>query len=136
MKDWKILQFIVDATLKFTYYKKVRNLKKGSPYSKVIHIREALEDLAVHSRCNIKVHVLQNKHWNALKNFINLVENQKNNFKPLITDQAVKIYLQQFKELLNEKGIQRQLTIPSTPQQNGVAEMRNLYVHCWKWLGR
>ncbi|KAL5865146.1 hypothetical protein ACOSQ3_002660 [Xanthoceras sorbifolium] len=34
-------------------------LKKGSPHSKVIHIHEGLEDLAVHNRRNIKPHVIQ-----------------------------------------------------------------------------
>ena len=32
---------------------------------------------------------------------------------------------EQFKELCDEKGIMRQLTMPQTPQQNGVAERRN-----------
>ena len=31
----------------------------------------------------------------------------------------------QFQELREEKGIRRQLTIPGTPQQNGVAKRRN-----------
>jgi transposase InsO family protein len=44
--------------------------------------------------------------------------------KVLRTDRG---YLsEQFKKICDEKGITRQLTISYTPQQNGVAERRNM----------
>ena len=46
-----------------------------------------------------------------------MTENQlDNNVKALRTDQEREYLLEQFKELCNEKGIKRQLTIPGTPQ--------------------
>jgi len=56
------------------------------------------------------------------RRYLNLVENQKNaTVKALRTDRGE--YLSEmFKQLCNEKGIKRQLTIPYTPQQNGAAE--------------
>ena len=57
---------------------------------------------------------------------MNLVENQLDKkIKVLRTDRGREYLSNQFKELCNEKGIERQLTIPYTPQQNGVAERRN-----------
>ena len=38
---------------------------------------------------------------------------------------ALRTDREQFKELCDEKGIARQLTMPYTPQQNGVVERRN-----------
>ena len=45
--------------------------------------------------------------------------------KALKTDQGREYLSEQFKKFCDEKGIARQLTIPYTPQQNGVAERRN-----------
>ena len=45
--------------------------------------------------------------------------------KTLRRDRGREYILEQFKDLCDEKGISRQLTIPGTPQQNGVAERRN-----------
>ncbi|KAK4838535.1 hypothetical protein QYF36_014541 [Acer negundo] len=62
----------------------------------------------------------------CFKIFMNLVENQLDKkIKVLRTDQGREYLSNQFNELCNEKGIERQLTIPYTPQQNGVAERRN-----------
>ncbi len=41
------------------------------------------------------------------------------------TDRGREYLSKQFKELCDVKEIIRQLTIPGTPQQNGVAERRN-----------
>ena len=55
-----------------------------------------------------------------------LVENQLDkSIKALRTDHGHEYLSEQFKELYDEKGIARQLTMPYTPQQNGVAERRN-----------
>ena len=45
--------------------------------------------------------------------------------KTLRTDRGREYLSDQFKSFFDEKGIARQLTIPYTPQQNGVAERRN-----------
>ena len=55
-----------------------------------------------------------------------LVENQLNaNIKALRTDRGREYLPDKFKNFCDEKGIVRQLTIPYTPQQNGVVERRN-----------
>ena len=57
---------------------------------------------------------------------MNLVENQLNlRIKVLRTNHGRDYLSDQFKDLCDEKGIVRQLTISYTPQQNGVAERRN-----------
>ena len=57
---------------------------------------------------------------------MSLVENQSGRtIKALRTDRGREYLSELFKQLCDEKGIQRQLTIPYTPQQNGVAERRN-----------
>ena len=54
------------------------------------------------------------------------VENQKEmNLKVFRTNRGCKYLSKQFQGLYEEKGVCRQLTTPSTPQQNGVAERRN-----------
>ena len=45
--------------------------------------------------------------------------------KTLRTDRGRKYQLEKFKDLCDEKGISRQLTIPGTPQKNGVAKRKN-----------
>lgn len=52
----------------------------------------------------------------------NEVENQMDRTK---LDRGCEYLLDQFKNLCNEKGIIRQLTIPHTAQQNGISERRN-----------
>uniref|UniRef100_A0A2N9FDK1 Integrase catalytic domain-containing protein n=1 Tax=Fagus sylvatica TaxID=28930 RepID=A0A2N9FDK1_FAGSY len=62
----------------------------------------------------------------CFRRFMNLVENQmERTIKTLRTDRGCKYLSEQFRELGENKGIRRQLTIPGTPQQNGVAEKRN-----------
>ena len=62
----------------------------------------------------------------CFKRFVAEVENQKErNVKVFQTNRGREYLAKQFQELCEEKGIRRQLTIPSTPQQNGVAERRN-----------
>jgi transposase InsO family protein len=52
-----------------------------------------------------------------------LVENQLDkSIKALRTDRGHEYLSKQFKELCEGKGIKRQLTMPRTPQQNGVVE--------------
>ncbi|KAG5524057.1 hypothetical protein RHGRI_030902 [Rhododendron griersonianum] len=58
--------------------------------------------------------------------FVKEVENQKERtLKVLRTDCGREYLSEQFKGLCEDKGIQRQLTISRTPQQNGVVERRN-----------
>ena len=62
----------------------------------------------------------------CFKHYINLVENQLDKkIKTLRRDRGREYILEQFKDLCDEKGISRQLTIPGTPQQNGVTKIRN-----------
>ena len=57
---------------------------------------------------------------------MSLVENQLDRkIKVLRTDRGGEYQSTHFKELCDEKGIVHQLTMPYTPQQNGVAERRN-----------
>ena len=60
------------------------------------------------------------------KRFVAEVETQLDRrVKTLRTDRGHEYLLHVFKEFYEDKGIRRQLTIPGTPQQNGVAERRN-----------
>ena len=54
---------------------------------------------------------VENKHEKGLKTFK--------------TDRGREYLSNQFKEFCEEKGIVRHITIPRTPQENGVAERRN-----------
>lgn len=62
----------------------------------------------------------------CFRRFMNLVENQLDKrIKALRTDRGREYLSDEFKVLCDEKGIEHQLSIPRTPQQNGVAERRN-----------
>ena len=62
----------------------------------------------------------------CFKRYLAEVENQQSkSLKTFRTDRGREYLSDQFKETCEEKGIRRQLTIPHTPQQNGVAERRN-----------
>ncbi len=63
---------------------------------------------------------------NCFIKFFAMVENQLDRtVKVLHTDCGREYLSEQFKQLCQDKGIVRQLTIPRTPQQNGVIEQRN-----------
>ena len=63
----------------------------------------------------------------CFKSYSTLVENQLNTkIKFLRTDRGREYLSNLFNAYCDEKGIARQLTIPYTPQQNGVAEIRNM----------
>jgi hypothetical protein len=74
------------------------------------------------------VYLISHK-FKALDCFIrytNLVENKlSTKIKALRTDRGRNYLSEQFNFFYDEKSIARQLTIPYTPQQNGVAEKRN-----------
>ena len=62
----------------------------------------------------------------CFKHFQQMAENQlTTKIKALQTNRGREYLSDQFCEWCEEKGIARQLTIPCTPQQNGVAEQRN-----------
>ncbi|KAH9618858.1 hypothetical protein KSS87_009464, partial [Heliosperma pusillum] len=62
----------------------------------------------------------------TFKRFVTEVENQlERKVKTLRTDRGREYLSDMFEGFCGEKGIRRQLTIPYTPQQNGVAERRN-----------
>ena len=63
----------------------------------------------------------------CFKRYSRLVENKLNvNIKALETDRGREYLYDLFKNYCDDKGIARQLTIPLTPQQNGVAKRRNI----------
>ena len=67
--------------------------------------------------------------------FVHEVENQMDkSLKTLRTDKGREYLFDQFRSLCEEKGIVRHLTIPDTPQQNGV--QNDEIGLCWKWLDR
>lgn len=58
--------------------------------------------------------------------FKNLVEKQtEKKIKAFRSDNGREFLNKQFDEFLNKNGIKRQLSVPYTPQQNGVAERAN-----------
>ena len=60
------------------------------------------------------------------KRFVVEVENKhEKGLRTLRTNRGREYLSYQFKEFCEEKGILRHLTIPRTPQQNGVSEIRN-----------
>lgn len=62
----------------------------------------------------------------TFKRFKNLVENQSGlKIKKLRTDRGIEYISGEFIKLLEESGIERQLTAEYSPQQNGVSERRN-----------
>jgi transposase InsO family protein len=55
-----------------------------------------------------------------------LVENQtRGKYKNIRSDNGLEFCNKEFSQLCKEKGIGRHLSVPSTPQQNGLAERMN-----------
>ena len=74
------------------------------------------------------VYLLSHRHeaLDCFKRFVAEVENKhEKGLKTFRIDRGREYLSNQFKEFYEEKRILRHLTIPRTPQQNGVAEMRN-----------
>lgn len=70
---------------------------------------------------------LKSEVFTTFKKFKVLVETQsENKIKAIRSDRGGKYASQEFTQFLEEKGIQRQFTVSYTPQQNGVAERRNI----------
>lgn len=75
-----------------------------------------------------EVHFLKSKSdtFQAVKNFVNLMENQTGRkLKCIQSDNGKEFVNKTLDEFLRERGIIRRLTIPYNPQQNGIAERRN-----------
>ncbi|KAD6118983.1 hypothetical protein E3N88_10254 [Mikania micrantha] len=69
----------------------------------------------------------KDKTLEILKKFITLIENQKNlEMKVIRTDNGTEFRNQTLVDFCDEKGIARQYSATRTPQQNGVAERRNI----------
>jgi hypothetical protein len=70
-----------------------------------------------------------NKVFNRFQEFKALVENQKGRkFKILQSDNGVQYTSTKFADFCTEQGIRRQLTVPYNPQQNGIAERKNMAI--------
>ena len=68
----------------------------------------------------------KSKALDCFRCFINMVENQQEKtIKALRTDLGCNYLSEQFKQLYEDNGIHRQLTISGTLQQKGVAKRRN-----------
>lgn len=66
------------------------------------------------------------KAFEKFKNFKAIVEKEsKATIKTLRTDRGGELTSNEFNSYCEEHGIQRHLTAPYTPQQNGVVERRN-----------
>ena len=64
--------------------------------------------------------------FDAFKTYKSFVENQTDfKIKCLRTDNGKEFVNKSFNEFLSSNGIKRQLTVPYTPQQNGIAERAN-----------
>lgn len=62
----------------------------------------------------------------AFKNFKNMMETETGQkIKALQTDNGTEYCSSRFNDFLKEHGIKRRLTVPHSPQQNGIAERRN-----------
>ena len=74
------------------------------------------------------IYLLSHRHeaLDCFKRFVAEVENKhEKGLKTFRTDCEREYLSDQFKEFFEEKVILRHLTIPCTPQQNGVVERRN-----------
>ena len=67
--------------------------------------------------------------FNKFKEFKALVENHaKKKIKTLRSDNGGEFTLDSFKDLCREYGIKREMSTPYNPQQNGIAERKNITI--------
>ncbi|WCJ29450.1 Retrovirus-related Pol polyprotein from transposon TNT 1-94 [Euphorbia peplus] len=83
-----------------------------------------IDDCTMYGQIYLMAH--KSEALGCFRKFMNLVENQLDRkIKVLRTDRGREYLSEEFKTLCDERGIEHQLSIPYTPQQNGVAERRN-----------
>lgn len=76
--------------------------------------------------CEVKFLKHKSEALEAFKNFKNKVEKQTGKkVKCLQSDNGLEYINNSFKKFLDDQGITRRLTVPDTPQQNGVSERKN-----------
>uniref|UniRef100_A0A6V7IJ77 Retrovirus-related Pol polyprotein from transposon TNT 1-94 n=1 Tax=Bracon brevicornis TaxID=1563983 RepID=A0A6V7IJ77_9HYME len=76
--------------------------------------------------CEIRFLKRKNEVFQEFKNFKILVENQtERKVKHLQSDNGREYVNTEFENFLKENGISRRLSVPHTPEQNGIAERRN-----------
>lgn len=67
--------------------------------------------------------------FEKFKEYLRLIENQfQKKLKILRSDRGGEYIDGEFKQFLKNEGIESQLTVASTPEQNGVAERKNRYL--------
>ena len=67
--------------------------------------------------------------FSKFKEFKSLAENHtKKKIKTLRSDNGEEFTSKEFKDLCRESGIKRELSTPYNPQQNGVAEQKNITI--------
>ena len=80
----------------------------------VLHISIFIDDFTRFFYVYLISH--KSKAFGCFKKFLNLVENQKDmGLKALRIDRGCKYLSDQFRQICNEKGIERYFTIPRTP---------------------
>ena len=76
--------------------------------------------------CEVKFLKSKDEVFSAFKSYKNLVEKQTGKkIRNLQSDNGGEYISGDFEKFLDEEGIKRRLTVPHTPQQNGVAERKN-----------
>ena len=76
--------------------------------------------------CWIYFIILKSEVFDVFKQFKALVENQCNlSIQALRSDNGGEYTSSQFVEFCSSTGIERKLTLPYTPQQNGMSERKN-----------
>lgn len=91
------------------------------------HILTFIDDYSRYT----KIYLLEHKHetFGKFKEFHRGVETQfSKKLKILRTDRGGEYIDGEFRQFLLNEGIESQLTAPSTPEQNGVAERKNRYL--------
>lgn len=76
--------------------------------------------------CEVRFLKSKNEALENFKNFVTLIENQKGKrVKFLQSDNGGEYLSNEFDRYLTAHGISRRLTVPHTPEQNGVSERKN-----------